>query len=68
VKETLVSKLGSDQDVLWAHDGPEERGHGVKRKRLFDAGVNLRTMRFVGPKNYKDDFAARFAATRGKRA
>ena len=50
VQEKLVSELESEQAVLWVHDGPEERGHGITRTRLLDVGVNLRTMRFVGPK------------------
>jgi len=56
VQEKLVTELMDTHHVLHVEFSPHMQGWPVRRPRMFSAALSKSTLRFVGPKNYEEDF------------
>eukprot|EP00959_Pyramimonas_sp_CCMP1952_P228064 4768984-Pyramimonas_sp.AAC.1 len=69
VEERIKPHLDHVQTIVYIHDGPTERGLGVRRCRMMDAGINNTTMRWMGPSpdDVHQDYMDRFMAAKSKK-
>ncbi len=52
--------MSETHEVFWIHTGPQYFGWPCKRMRMFCFCINKKTLKYVGPTDYRKAFASRF--------